>query len=189
MKRLFALLIASLIAPGCLVVSLNPVYDGETIGWDPTLLGHWDDPEDKSSLDIERGEWKSYRIKYIHPSESGTLTGYLTSVGDERFLDVMPVRGADHGSFLIPAHALLRVDLDGDRLELTPISYDWLYEQLRTHTSLGGLDVALDQKENAVIVSSTQALRGWLRKQPKDEAVFGSSAVFMRKAPSLDKAR
>ena len=47
------------------------------------------------NLEIERGEWKSYRIKYVHPVESGTLTGYLTAIGDDRFLDVMPARGED----------------------------------------------------------------------------------------------
>ena len=189
MRRLAALVIGLMLAPGCLVISLNPAYDGETIGWDPALLGHWDDPDDKSSLDIDRGEWRSYRIRYVHPSESGSLTGYLTSIGDERFLDVMPARGADHGSFLIPAHALLRVHLEGDRLELTPISYDWLNEQLRSRAPLSGLDVVFDQKENAVIVSPTAALRAWLRKQPKEDAVFGAGAVFARKASSRDNAR
>jgi hypothetical protein len=146
MRRLLTLLLALTLAPGCLVISLNPAYDGETIGWDPTLLGHWEDTEDRSSLDIERGEWKSYRLKYVHPSESGTLTAYLTSIGDERFLDVMPARGADHGSFLIPAHALFRVNLDGDRLELTPLSYDRLSEHLRSRTPLPGLDVRSEGK-------------------------------------------
>lgn len=189
MRRIAALVVALTCAPGCLVVSLNPVYDGETIGWDPALLGHWYDAEDRSSLDVERGEWKSYRIKYSHPSESGMLTGYLTSIGDERFLDVMPVRGADRGSFLIPAHAVFRVELAADRLALTPISYDWMYEQVRSQTAVGGLDVVLDQKENAVIVSSTQALRAWLRKQPKDDVVFGAGAVFARKAAPDGAAR
>ena len=189
MRRIAALVVALTCAPGCLVISLNPAYDGETIGWDPALLGHWDDTEDKSSIDVERGEWKSYRIKYSHPSESGTLTGYLTSIGDERFLDVMPVRGADRGSFLIPAHAVFHVDLAGDRLELTPISYDWMYEQVRSHAAMGGLDVVLDQKENAVIVSPTQALRAWLRKQPKDDTIFGAGAVFARKAAPEGAAR
>ena len=88
------------VAPGCLVLSLNPLYEDETIGWDPALLGGWQDVDDKSSMEIERGEWKSYRIKYVHPIETGTLTGYLTAIGDDRFLDVMPARGEDRGSFL-----------------------------------------------------------------------------------------
>jgi hypothetical protein len=185
MRRALTLVLVLCLAPGCLVVSLNPAYDGETIGWDPLLLGHWDNAEDKTTLDIERGEWKSYRIKYVHPSESGTLTGYLTFIGDTRFLDVMPVRGADRGSFLVPVHALLRVDLDGDRLELTPLSYDWLSERLHSETRLKDLDVVFDQKENAVIASPTAALRAWLRNGPKDDVAFGAGAVFARRAVTL----
>jgi hypothetical protein len=182
MRRLLPFLLALVAAPGCLVITLNPAYDGETIGWEPALLGQWQDVDDNASMEIERGEWKSYRIKYVHPIESGTLTGYVTSIGDERFLDVMPARGEDRGSFLIPAHVVLRVDLEGDRLELTPLSYDWMYERLRGRMRVVGLDVVFDQKENALIVSSTSALRTWLRKQPRDGMNFGASAVFSRKA-------
>ena len=181
-RRLLVLACALALAPGCLVVSLYPAYEGETIGWDPALLGSWHDPDDKSSMDIERGEWRSYRIKYVHPIETGTLTGYLTAIGDERLLDVMPARGEDRGSFLIPVHAVLRVRLEGDRLELTPLSYDWMNERLRTRVRIPGLDVVADQKENALIVSPTAALRAWLRKQPKEGAMFGAPAVFVRKA-------
>ena len=70
--------------------ALNPGYDESTLGWDPRLLGAWNDADDKASLQIERGEWKSYRIHYVHPIETGDLTGYLTAIGDERYLDVMP---------------------------------------------------------------------------------------------------
>jgi hypothetical protein len=180
MKRLLLFVLAATFAPGCLVVSLNPVYQDDTIGWDATLLGSWQDAEDKSSIEIERGEWRSYRIKYVHPIETGTLTGYLTSIGDDRFLDVMPARGEDRGSFLIPVHAVLRLRLDGDRLELTPLSYDWMDDRLRAATRIPGLDVVRDQKENALLVSSTAVLREWLRKQLRDGPAFGASAVFTR---------
>ena len=182
MKRVLLLLLSLALAPGCLVLSLNPVYEGETIGWDPGLLGNWQDADDKASIEIDRGEWKSYRIKYVHPIETGMLTGYLTVIGDDRFLDVMPQRGADPGSFLIPAHAVLRVRLNGDKLELTPLSYDWMNERLRAGTRIPGLQAVLDQKENALLVSGTAALREWLRRQPKDGRMFGASASFVRKA-------
>lgn len=186
MKRLVLLVLAVTFAPGCLVVSLRPVYQDDTIGWDATLLGSWQDADDKSSIEIERGEWKSYRIKYVHPIETGTLTGYLTAIGDDKFLDVMPARGEDRGSFLIPVHAVLRLRLEGDRLELTPLSYDWMNERLRAGTRIAGLNVVLDQKENALVVSSTATLRGWLRKQLKDGPVFGASTVFTR-APAMER--
>jgi hypothetical protein len=186
MTRLLVFTAAVLFSSGCLVVSLNPLYQDDTIGWDAALLGSWQDVDDKSSLEIERGEWKSYRIKYVHPIETGALTGYLTAIGDDKFLDVMPARGEDRGSFLVPVHTVVRLRLDGDRLELTPLSYDWMNERLRAGTPIVGLNVVLDQKENALVVSSTATLRGWLRKQLKDGPVFGASAVFTR-APAMER--
>ncbi len=168
---------------GCLVVSLSPSYDDDSIGFDPGLIGAWLDSDDNSSLQIDRGEWKSYRIHYVHPIENGDVTGYLTSIGDTRYLDLMPAAGIDRGSFLVPVHVALRVVLDDDRLELTPLSYDWFATRLRARpgAAVPGLAAALDQKENALIVSPTAKLREWLRRQPADGAMFGAAAVFRRK--------
>jgi hypothetical protein len=179
--HLGTLALSIVLGSGCLVVSVHPAYDDTTIAWDPNLIGSWLDADDKASLQIERSEWRSYRIRYEHTIERGDLTGYLTIIGNERYLDVMPFRGQDHGSFLIPVHAVLRVRLDGDRLELSPLSYDWFADRLRNGTPITGLDVAMDQKENALITSSTERLRDWLRLLPHDTPTFGASATFTRK--------
>jgi hypothetical protein len=171
-------------ASGCLVLSLNPAYDAESIGWDPGLVGTWDDLDDNAWIQIERAEWKSYRVHYVHPIETGDVTGYLTSVGDDRFLDLMPARGSDRGSFMVPVHACVRVTLDGDRLELTPLSYDWFLDRLRKRRPVPGLAIVEDQKENALVVSATAQWRDWLRLQPRDGAMFGAAAVFTRRAGS-----
>lgn len=182
-----ALLAAVLVCSGCLVVSVNPAYDGDSIGWDPALIGSWQDADDKSSMEITRGEWKSYRIHYAHPVESGDLTGHLTAIDDARYLDVMPAVGIDRGSLVLPVHAVLRVRLDGDRLELTPLSYDWFADRLRRRTPSGrttpvpGLTVVLDQKENALIVSPVETFREWLRRRPPTGPMFGPATVFDRK--------
>jgi hypothetical protein len=171
-------------APGCLVVSVNPVYDDESIGFEPGLVGTWQDADDNCSMQIDAGEWKSYRIHYVHPIENGNVTGYMTAVGDTKYLDVMPAAGVDRGSFLVPVHVVLRVGLEGDRLELTPLSYDWFAERVR-RGSMGpaapGLSVAFDQKKNALIVSPVAKLREWLRRRPQSGAMFGAPAVFRRK--------
>ena len=169
---------------GCLVLSVNPGYDEGTLGWDPRLVGAWTDADDRASLQIERGEWKSYRIHYVHPIETGDLTAYLTAIGNERYLDVMPSRGEDRGSFLIPVHAVLHLRLDGDRLELTPLSYDWFSEQLRSGRAIPGLNVAFDQKENALLVTPVERFRDWLRVQSVDGPSFGASATFVRSGPA-----
>jgi hypothetical protein len=179
--RALALTLALLATPGCLVVSLHPSYDDDSLAWDPALLGTWENAEDRASLQIERADWKSYRIRYVYPIENGELTGYLTTVGDDRFLDVMPARGQDHGSFLVPVHAVLRVRLADDQLGLTPLSYDWFVDHARSGRKIPGLDVTLDRKENALIVSPTVALRTWLRGQVSSGPMFGAPATFVRK--------
>ncbi|MEN3337919.1 MAG: hypothetical protein V7647_1595 [Acidobacteriota bacterium] len=177
-----AVLVAVLGTPGCLVVSLNPAYDDDSIGFEPRLVGAWQDVEDDCSMQIESGEWKSYRIRYVHPIETGTVTAYLTAVGDTRYLDVMPAAGVDRGSFVVPVHVVLRVVLNGDRLELTPLSYDWFAARLHAGGLAGAsLEAAFDQKQNALIVSPAAKLRGWLRRQPESSPAFGASAVFQRK--------
>ena len=101
MKRLLILVVALALAPGCLVLSLNPSVRGRDDRMGSGAARSWQDVDDKSSMEIERGEWKSYRIKYVHPVETGILTGHLTSIGDDRFLDVMPARR--RGSRVVPA--------------------------------------------------------------------------------------
>ena len=179
-----ALLFASIASAsaGCLVLSLNPAYDEATIAWEPRLVGAWQSPDDRSSIRIERGEWQSYRVHYEHPIETGDVTAYLTLVGNDRYLDVMPARGHDYGSFLIPAHAILRVILDEDRLELTPLSYDWFSDRLRAGGPIAGLAATFDQKENALIVSPTSKVRDWLRTQTAAAPTFGAPASFVRRA-------
>jgi hypothetical protein len=183
MLRAVVVALALVCAPGCLVVSLQPAYDDETIAWDPDLLGAWVDADDKVTMEVERSEWKSYRITYVHPIETATVTGHLTLAGDARYLDVMPARGEDRGSFLVPVHAILLVRLEDDRLELTPLSYDWFADRLRARQPIAGLSAVKDQKENALIVSPTARLRGWLRGLSETGPMFGASAVFTRKKP------
>ena len=168
--------------PGCLVLSLNPVYDDESLVWEPGLVGTWQNSEDNASVEVQQGEWRSYRIRYVYPVETGELTGYLTSIGKERYLDVMSVRGQDPGSFLIPVHAIFRVRLEGDRLELAALSYDWFVERLHAARPVPGLSVVQDQKENALIVSPTRRLRTWLRGQGATAPVFGAPATFTRES-------
>ena len=179
--RLTLLAVVVLASPGCLVLTVNPTHDRDALAWEPGLVGEWQNPDDKASLTIERGEWQSYRIHYTHTIETGHVTGYLTTIGESQYLDVMPARGEDRGAFLLPVHATLRVKLAGDKLELTALSYDWFFDRLRQKTVIPGLVAAFDEKENALIVSPTSAVRAWIAKQPAGSAVFGASAVFIRK--------
>ena len=170
---------------GCLVLSLHPAYDDESIAWDPALIGTWNDADDISTLRIAAAEWRSYKIHYEHPSEKGDLTGYLTVVGDTRYLDVAPVRGQDVGSFLLPVHAVLRMTLEGDTLTLAPLSYDVLSTRLKSgRAPSAGLEAVLDQKQNVLITSPTTQLRSWLRATSASSPIWGAPTTFARSTPA-----
>ena len=180
-RRLMMLAVVLVFAPGCLVVTVHPTHDRDALVWDPALVGEWQNAEDNSSLTIERGEWQSYRIRYALPIESGELTGYLTTIGKARYLDLMPAKGQDHGSFLVPVHVTLRVEMEKDRLVLSGLSYDWFLDRAMKKAGIPGLSVVLDEKENAIIVSPTRVVRAWLARQPADGLMFGAPATFTRK--------
>jgi hypothetical protein len=180
-RRLLLLAAILATAPACLVVAVNPSHTRDSLIWEPALLGDWQNVDDASSMRIERGEWQSYTVEYSHTIEKGRLTGYLTRIGKDQYLDVMPARGEDHGSFLLPVHVVLRTRLDGDRLELTPLSYDWFFDRVQKKAAIAGLTVVLDEKENALIVSSTSALRAWIARQVGTGPAYGPAAVFVRK--------
>ena len=98
----------------------------------------------------------------------------------QRFLDVMPPRGSDRGSFLLPLHAIIHVKLEGDHLELAPLAYDWFADQLRAGKQIAGLNATLDQKDNVLLVAPVDRLREWLRGQSVDGPAFGAAATFKR---------
>lgn len=68
---------------GCLVLSLNPGYDDTTIGWDPNLVGYWVDADDRATLQIDRSDWKSYRIhlQSVHGPAFGASTTFARKPG------------------------------------------------------------------------------------------------------------
>jgi len=176
-------------APGCLVLSLHPAYDNDWIAWDPAFVGQWKDSDDNATLRVEAAEWRSYKLHYEHPSEKGDLTGYLTIVGDDRYLDVMPVRGEDRGSFVIPVHMIMKLTIEGETLTLAPLSYDALADRLRAGRGAPpGLSAVMDQKQNVLITSATARLRSWLRTTSAGSVFWGAAATFTRQ-PSPDTVR
>jgi hypothetical protein len=179
-SRLLVLAFVALVSSGCLVLSLHPAHDDASITWDAGLVGTWVNEDDRVTAVVGRGEWRSYRIDYEHPIEKGTLTGYLTTVGTRTYLDISPVRGQDYGSFLIPVHALVRIEREGDTLTVQALDYD-RFALAAKQGGLPGLTMTMDQKQNTILTASTAALRKWLKAGAVD-AMFGARAVFKRKA-------
>jgi hypothetical protein len=162
---------------GCVVLSLQPAYDEESIAWDDGLIGVWRDAEDNVEVTIARGEWRSYRVHYKHPVDEADFTGRLTVIGDAHFLDLMPSRGLDYGVVLIPAHFIVKIDRDGERWRVTALDYDLLRAAMRGGRP-GAPPATVDQRQYVLLTASTAALRSWLRS--RTEIDFSAPATFER---------
>jgi len=173
-------LLLTLGSAGCLVTSLQPFYDDASIEFDEALVGDWENAEDHTRIQVDRAEWKSYKIRYASPSGPVVLTGFLTRVGEGRVLDLTPGRPLDSAALFIPAHVALRVQVLGDTLTVTGLDYDWFLHET-DQGRLTKLRPTLDSRKNVVLTADTAALRAWLAAQARDGEMFGDATRFVRK--------
>jgi hypothetical protein len=180
LPRLLPVLVAALLSSSCLVVSTQPFYEPSAIEFDEALIGRWESAEERSLINVERGDWKSYKVSY--PARSGPVVyaGYLTRVGDSRVLDLTPAHSVDPASLLIPAHFAVRLQLLGDTLTVTRFDYDWFLEETE-QGRLTKLRPALDGRRNVVLTADTAGLRAWMAAQARGGEMFADEIRFVRK--------
>lgn len=180
--RLAALgVLLALAAPGCLVVALDRFYDEPTIVFDERLLGAWLDADDNVSVTIERSDWRAYRVQYVHPTETRTLSAYLFKVREALFLDLSPPRGEDAGQFLLPAHTLLRVTIVGPReVTVTPLDFDWFSGALTKKALPPELQATRGERNQIVLGTDRAALVRWLAARTDADPAFGEPVVFKK---------
>jgi hypothetical protein len=167
MVRVAVVLAAALASSGCLVLSLQPVYDAASVIFDEALIGTWANTEDETSATIERGEWRSYKVAYTDRFSTRTFHGNLTRIGAATWLDLTEVRGRDDGPFLLPVHGLFRVSVAGDVLSVAPLDYGWFSRAIEQKQA-GRPLATLDDRRNVVIAASTADLRRWLAGAPAE---------------------
>ena len=113
MRAVFIALFAVLTSSGCLVVTLQPAYDDQSLVFEEALLGQWENAEDGTRATIERGEWRSYKITFVDRTATRVFQGNLTKIGASTFLDLTEMRGADPGPPLVPVHTIACVAVKG----------------------------------------------------------------------------
>jgi hypothetical protein len=178
--RAFVAVAALMVSSGCLVLSVGRFYDESEIVFDERLVGAWTDADDNVTATVERAEWRSYRIQYVHPTENGILTGYLFKRGDATYLDLTRVRGQDFGVFVIPGHVLVRVTFGQNEVSLTPLSYDWFFRALNARTLPAAFHGSRSERDHVVLGDDRAAFWQWLAKKKPNDPAFGPPSVFRR---------
>jgi hypothetical protein len=177
-----ALLAALAPSSGCMVLSLARFYDEAAVLFEERLVGNWVNADDNVSVTVAKSEWRSYRIEYSHPVEKGQLTGYLFKTGPDStaYLDLTPVRGQALGSFVLPAHTVVRITIAADELVVAPVSFDWSAEALSKRTLPAALAAFRGERDQVLFGAPSPALQSWLASLPGDAAAFGPDARFRK---------
>jgi hypothetical protein len=180
LARVAFVLACALGSSGCLVVATQPFYDAASLEFDAGLVGRWVKSDDGTTITVERGEWKSYKVTY--PARSGPVvyTGYLTRVGDSRVLDLTPAHSEDQASLLIPAHFAVRLQLLGDTLTVTALDYDWFLKEAE-QGRIARLRPVLDGRKNVLLTAETAGLRAWIGAQGRAGEMFADEIQFVRR--------
>jgi hypothetical protein len=175
--RLAVLLALVLPSAACLVVGLQPVYEPDTIAFDPSFLGTWASDEDAITLAIDRGEWHSYHLAFTERDTTTRLSARLTRVGELLLVDVTPLDGTDIEPLQLPVHGIYRVTLENDVLSLSGLDYD----HCLATASHGEPGFAIDGRKNVVITLQTPELRRWLQEHTEDPGLFSTPTLLKRK--------
>ncbi len=166
----------------CLVLGLDRFYDEPSITFDERLIGNWRDADDNVTVTIEKSDWRSYRIQYVHPTETGALTGYLFKQGAATYLDLVAVRGKDFGSFVVSAHGLVRVTFGTDPRDVTiaPLSFDWFTKGLADRTLPAAMQPTKGERDQILLAGGRADFLAWLAARPDPDPAFGPDAVFRK---------
>jgi hypothetical protein len=194
MKKTLLVLISVVLCAvtGCIPTSINPLYTGEDLVFDPALIGVWRGEGDaKETWAFEKAGDKDYKFVYTEEDgKTGQFEAHLLKLGTTRFLDFFPdesgIEEMNRSGFykvhLLRTHSFLKVTQIGPALQMAPLDLKWLREFLGKypnairHQKIGEGDDA-----QIVLTGSTPELRQFVEKHLKTEGAFGELINLKRK--------
>ena len=180
MMRRALLIGLALVSSGCLVSSMQPIYDDDTIVFDEALLGRWESREAEVSVEITRGQWRSYQVVYTDRFGLTRFTGHATRIGRGRFLNLRPEDGLERPAFLVATNGMLQIDASPSGMRVREPEYATLLERIKAGTA--GTPAAVDVKNNVVLTGSSAQVRSWIETSLKDDRLWAEWKTFTRSA-------
>lgn len=164
------LFLAVWLLSGCWTLSLHPLCSADTMTFDKRLVGTWKNGRDTAEFAPAGGN--KYRIHYTavsdgkyFPSYINDLEACLVKLGDQNYLDVYPpAEGGEDaiGAHQLSTHSLWQVSLDGDKLFLRPVDFDWLKNMMKEDPKTIGATQVDD--DVILLIASTAELQEFVRR-------------------------
>ena len=175
-----------LVAPACLVRSVEPWLKADSLTFEEDLLGGWVGKADDGGGDVAmtflRAEGPgAYVVQYAGKDGQGTFTARLGKFGSDYYLDFRPKEGAPgvDGLLLFPMHSVARLELGPDSLVVHILNYDAVKEAAKTGR-LETLRCVWDDNE-LVLAATSEELQRFLLGLGRESKLFAPAMRLSRK--------
>lgn len=177
--KLLVLLACVTILTGCLVPSLNPLFEEKDLVSYSDLIGTWNqDGKDNNSWKFEK-EGRRYKLTHVDEKKRTALFDIsIGKIGTNVFMDVFPadekVEGLNDFTtvHLVPAHTFAKIEKHGRSLHLVMLDFEWMGKTLKDKPTL----VPHVMRGNyPVLTASTEELQKFVAKFAADTNAFNNS--------------
>jgi hypothetical protein len=173
------LLVAIPLLLGC-VQSVNPLHTPDSIVFDPALTGTWIFSSG-DLLIVTRRDSMSYRLLSVaSDGETSAWVGWLTQLGDRRWLDARPEElpeawSEDYREGFLPLYTFWVLLEAGDRLRVAGLQYDSLRAALARDPAALAHAEGVDNR--ILLTAGTDALRQYLRRFVEQPGVLEADSA------------
>jgi len=192
-KKLLALVLAALCGVfGCIPTSINPLYTGQDLVFDPALIGVWrGEGNTKETWAFEKAGDTEYKFVYTEDDgKTGQFEAHLLKLGNTKFLDFFPdesgIEDMNRSGFykmhLLRTHSFLKVTQIEPALQMAPLDLKWLREFLgKNPRAIRHHKIGEGDEAQIVLIVSPPELREFVEKHLKTEGAFGEPINLKRK--------
>ena len=179
--KFIIIVLICIISTGCLVPSINPFYKTDNLVYDNSLTGTWVDPDEQESLwTFKKSGPLSYTLYTTENNELTSFEAHLFNIQNLSFIDLYPMESYTKSDFynshLIPAHTVYSVVLDGDKLIVHELNYEWFSRQAKD----GKIKIEYFQNDDMYFLTDkTEYLQQFILQNYND--CFGGEEIVLVK--------
>jgi len=178
-----------LMATGCPVLSLQPLYDStDQLVSKPELVGQWiEEKGDENYIEFVAVDDTSYRMIAHDKDKQVAFDAAIVEVKGQLFMDLLIEQpSGDEAMFLQGLHDFWAIDLSKDTLVVKGISGEWAKERSEKGR-LRVKHVRIDDK--TILTAKPNRLQRFVHTWVKDPEVFVDLFTFHRVEPSKENAK
>lgn len=186
--RLCVPFLALAILSGCIVQSINPYFTDDMRIKLPDIQGKWQmvDKDSKDNQKVKPWEFGDDEIMTWDEDQAGSpVEAAYFKVGGTYYMDCMPGKSLGQtdinsyaGMTLIPAHVLMKVELSGDKLVLTPLDIENVIKLTENGTKILKAVKGVGKNSNMIFVSEPSEWVEFLKTNEDNKEIFLSNGAF-----------